>query len=63
VGTGVGVAETFEATHGLLPTSYVHLAVFCVTEYPSMMIISRLATIRTSEVGETRASRRSNKNL
>jgi len=31
--------------------------------YPCIMIISRLATIRTSKVGATRASRRSNKNL
>jgi len=63
VGTRVGVPEKFEATHRLLPTSYVHLALFYVTEYPSIMIISRLATIRTSEVGATRASRRSNQNL
>ena len=34
VGMRVGVPETFEATHGLLPTSYVHLAVFYVTSVP-----------------------------
>ena len=63
VGTRMSVPETFEATHGLRPNSYVHLAVFYVTEYTSIMIISRLTTIRTSEVGGTTASRTSNKNL
>lgn len=63
VGMRVGFPETFEATHGLLPTSYVHLAVFYASEYTSKMIISRLATIRTSEVGATKACHRSNKNL